>query len=867
LCSVGATAGAAPNPPRVLILPFQINATAERAYLKDEIPRVIGEQLAKDGAVLLSSKAESRLETDQAYGDRRFIQKMANQLEADHVIWGSLTWIGDKFSIDAQMQNMAAPVAPQLYSIEGQGIENLLISVRQLAQDIAAQLFRLQKIVEIRVTGNNRIEADAIIRKMRTRIGDIYRPDELTKELKSIYQMGYFDDVRIEADAKDQGQVVIVTVKEKPTVRRLGFKGNDAYNDDELKEAMSTKVGAVLNLFRIQKDVESIKDLYHEKNYHHASVEYKIHEMENNQARLEFIIEEGDKVMVRKISFVGNTAFADKKLKKYTKTREKGWLSWLTSSGELNQEDLDQDVANLTAFYHNNGYIQARVGEPQVEYKGESIEVTFKIDEGQRFRVGAIDLEGDILISKEALLAKTNIAKEEFYNRETLRKDVLALTDLYSDFGYAYAEIFPRINTDEEKLIVDIVFEMKKGKEVYFEEIIIGGNTRTRDKVIRRQLTVYEQELYSGSRLKQGVRNLHRLDYFEDVQVNTSRGSADDTMILKIDVTEKPTGAFSFGGGYSNVDNIFVTGSISQRNFLGKGQILNLKAHLGGRTTEFRLSFTEPWFLDIPLSLGIDAYAWEFDYDTYVKDSIGTGFRFGYPVWRYTRASIGYNFDITEVKDVDDDAPITIQELTGSNITSSVTLAGDYDSRDRPFLPSEGSRHSLSVEYAGLGGDFNFVRTIGDTGWYFPLFWGTVAFFRAKAGFVVPTGSDEFVPDYEKFYLGGIDSLRGFEWRDIALIDEAGNKRGGDIFVQGNAEFIFPIFKISGLAGVVFYDTGQVYDRDEGIDIGSLRSSAGAGVRWYSPLGPIRLEYGYILDPITGFGEGGRWEFAMGTSF
>ncbi|MBW2406512.1 MAG: outer membrane protein assembly factor BamA, partial [Deltaproteobacteria bacterium] len=456
--------------------------------------------------------------------------------------------------------------------------------------------------------------------------------------------------------------------------------------------------------------------------------------------------------------------------------------------------------------------------------------------------------------------------KETYYNREVVRNDVLALTDLYSDEGFAYADISPIIDKDFDNLKVNITYTIQKGNQVYFEYIIIGGNTKTRDKVIRRELNVYEQELYSGRKLKQSVRNLYRVDFFEDVKVNTVKGSTDDLMILKIDVTEKPTGTMSFGAGYSSQESVFGSISVSQRNLFGRGQILNAEGQIGGRTNLFRLSFTEPWLFDIPLSMGVELYNWETDYDTYDRKSLGGGIRFSYPVYAYTRASIRYNYDDADITNISENAAKSIKDLAGTNITSSITTGINYDSTNRRFNPSEGSKHSVSLKYAGLGGNVGFTKVLAETGWFWPLVMDTVGYLHGEAGYVTES-SGGILPDYERFYLGGINSVRGYEWREINVLDEDGNIIGGNKFVLFNAECIIPLLKQQGLVGVIFYDTGNVFNDDESIDLGTLRNSVGFGFRWYSPMGPIRFEYGYKLDVKEGEDSGGRWEFSMGSAF
>jgi outer membrane protein insertion porin family len=551
-------------------------------------------------------------------------------------------------------------------------------------------------------------------------------------------------------------------------------------------------------------------------------------------------------------------------------TSEAWFLSFITSDGDLDQEKLKQDVAILSAFYQNNGYINARVGEPEVVFTEEGINVTFKISEGDRYKVGKVRLTGEFVLPENKLRESLQLENEEFFSKAVMRQDVLALTDIYSDEGYAYSEIIPKINRRDQELLVDVTYDIKKGPLVYFEKIIVSGNTKTRDKVIRRELKVYEKELYSGKRMKRSMRNLYFLDFFEDIQVDTPKGSADDQMLLKINVKEKSTGAFSVGGGYSSVEQVYFTASISQKNLFGRGQILKLEASMGGLSQKYNLSFTEPWLFDIPLSGTVNVYNWNTDYDSYDKESSGAGVGLGYPVFDYTRTYLNYRFDSSKVSNVLNVAADSVKELTGTNITSSVTSSLVYDSRDRRANTKKGSKHSLSVEYAGLGGTIGYTKYTAETGWYLPLFWKFTGFVHGKGGYV-SQNSGMLLPDYEKFFIGGMNSMRGFTWQDLAPteINSSGQLAyvGGEKYVYFNTELRFPLVEEAGVIGLVFFDTGDVYAKDEAFALDNLRESAGFGFRWYSPMGPIRLENGYILDPKPGESNGGKWEFSMGTAF
>jgi len=851
---------------RVVVLPFDVYSQEDLSYMGVEIPGIILKQLAEDGAKVVDIHTAAGLLADVGTRTPDEFRRIGIQTGADYVVWGSLTWIGTKFSLDAKMVEAIGDRPPETFFTEGDGIENIFGTVKELARDIGLRIFKWKKIVDIRVEGNNRIEADAIRRQIQTKPGDLFQAGNLTNDLKAIYAMGYFDDVRILAEDQPGGKIIIFNVKEKATIRYIRVSGNRFYEDEKIKENLTVKTGSILNIFRIQNNIERIKALYKEKNFHNVRVTYEIEPRDNNQADLTFVIEEGVKLRIEKITFIGNSAFSQKELKGVMQTSEKGFFFWLTSSGELNKENLNQDVAKLSAFYHNKGYVDAKVGEPQVEFKDTWIEVVIKIEEGAQYRVGTFALSGDMIMPKEELLKKVKIINEKVYSREILRNDVLNLTDLYSDQGYAYADISPVVDRDPEKRVVNIIYQINKGRQVYFDRILIGGNTKTRDKVIRRELKVYEQELFSGTRLKEGIRNLYRLDYFEDVKVATPKGGSDDSMTLKIDVTEKPTGAFSFGAGYSTLNDFFVMGSISQRNFLGRGQTLQLKGEVGGRTDQYTLSFTEPWLFDIPLSAGFDIYNWNYDYDSYEKESWGGTIRFSYRIFDFTRVGIAYGYDRADIREIREFAAESIKDLEGINITSSITTSLTYDSRDRIFNPTEGSEHSLRFQYAGLGGNIGFSKVLAETGWYIPLYWGVVNFLHGKTGYVTEN-SGMLLPDYERFYLGGMNSVRGFDWRGIHALDENGAEIGGEKFVQFNFEILIPISKKLGVVGVLFYDTGNVYGQDESMTLSGLRQSVGYGIRWYSPLGPIRLENGYILEPREGESTGGRWEFSMGTAF
>lgn len=883
---------AAEGSARIMVLPFEIQSQKDMSYLKTQIPLIISGQLEKDGGVIIESEQTFLDETKPI--TLLQARDFGRSGHADYVVWGSLTRLGKRISLDVKLLNTVSDQGPEYLYAEGEDIENLLSTVNQVAVSIGTRVFKLEAISEISILGNERIETDAILKVIKSKAGDRFQKAKLSEDLKNVFAMGYFEDIRIEADRSGQGTKVIFSVKEKPTVHKIKVKGNKALDSEKILKEVTITPGSILNSFKIKSNIRQIESLYQDKHYHNTKVTYKTYPKENNQADLEFVIEEGEKVLIKTITFEGASAFNNKKLKKLMKTKKKGFFSWLTSSGVLDMADLNSDLANIGGQYQREGFIDVKIGDPKIEYEGKWIFVTIKIDEGLQYKTGVVSINGELIEPKEKLLGKLAITKEKFCNKEIIQQDVMVLTDVYSDKGYASAGIHPRLNRHPETLTADIEFDISKGGLVYFDRIIIGGNLVTRDKVIRRQLQVHEQELFSGTKMKRSVRNLYRMDYFEDVKVNTRRGSTDDTMDLLIDVKEKPTGTFTFGMGYSSQDKLFGTLAVAKRNLFGRDQTLNLQGEFGDKSNKYSMSFTEPWLFDIPLSAQVELMDWEREYDYYDKRTLGGALKFGYPVFDYTRLYVSYAYEINDISNVQLGADQVTYDLLGEFVTRSTTTTLHYDSRDRAYnaQATQGSDCSVSVEYAGgpLGGDISFTKYKMSLGRYFPLVTRFIGFLHGEGGFV-KKNSDGLLPSYETFFLGGMNSVRGFGWQDISLwedyeyqdtdsdgelmVDADGNpvmisgkaQVGGKKYIQFNVELLRPLFKTEGFLGLLFFDAGQVFEENDHMKTGDLRKSWGFGIRWYSPIGPIRFERGYIIDPQEGEPTNGKWDFTMGGTF
>ena len=853
---------------RVMVLPFEVNTMEDLAYLEQEIPKIISRNLAAEGAVMVESPVTVVLK------DLESIRTIGVENAADYVIWGSFTMIGQQFSLDVRLLEPFGEAAIASIGAEGEGLATLSAKIGDLSQDLMVRLFDLVEVAEIVIEGNERIETDAIRPNISTQVGETYLPKRIDDDLKAVYQMGFFTDVRITTQDVEAGRRLIFSVKEKPTILGVGISGNQEFDDEKIRENLTLKAGSVLNLARVRTNAEIIEDLYKEEDFHNVQVEYRVTQLENNQVNVEFEIAEGKKLDIKTIKFVGNHTFDDGDLKGAMRTKEKSWLlSWLTGAGDLDLEKLNQDVIAIAAFYQNHGFINIKVSDPEVVFKEDAIEITIKVAEGDRYRLGQVGVGGDLIRPKEELIEQLSITDDEYFNRSLLQKDVIRLTDLYGDDGYAYAKVIPRTVPDPKTLTVDVEFMITKNQLVFIEEIVIGGNTKTRDKVIRRELKVYEQEIYSQTALKKGIQRLHGLGFFEDIKFNSLKGETEDQIILKIDVAEKPTGTIQFGGGFSNASSLFGAFSIDQKNLFGRGQMLAASVEIGGTAQYFDVSFSEPWLFDIPLSVGFNTYRSrnEFNDYGYEKESFGAKVFAGYPVFRRTRLYMEYLYDDSEIDITNrSEATDNIQNLEGNNVTSSITGRLRYDSRNKSFNATKGSAHEIKVEYAGLGGDFTYTKTRATTAWYIPLWWKLTGYWRGQLGWLDDRGR---TPDYALFFLGGADTVRGVEPKDVSpeeTNDEGETTlTGGEVMMAFNHELHYPIGEELGLVAVAFVDIGDIWRNANDVEVryGDMVKTVGGGVRWLSPMGPLRLEYGYVFDSGESDAEGGKFEFTMGSKF
>jgi outer membrane protein insertion porin family len=851
-------------------LPLKVHALSDKEKLAEKFDQIIGNSISGRNMTMIERDTTFKAIAVSAWPPpMTSIAPLLPEGYRGNVVVGSITRLGNILSLDLAVHDLSDPAATSHFFKEIKADDDPASALTEMIDQIDAFSTRHQFIAAITVTGNRRIDTGAIRRKIESRPGDLYKVTALRQDLKNVFSMGYFTDIQISSEETQKGHEVTFQVIEKDIVSKVKIAGNDNLDEDSIREVIKIKSSSLVNDEQIRESIANIRNLYREDGY--FSCQVKVEQVSSRKDRVDLIfqIEEGEKIYIKDIIFTGNKAFSDRQIRKSIITTKKGWFSFISDSGLLNKEKLSMDAARLTAFYHNNGFVEAKVGEPEVIKKDSWLYVYFNIEERQRYVCGSVELSGD-LIEEEAILKElVKIDEEEFFNRTVLRQDVLRITDFYAEKGYAFADVIPSTAKNPAERTVDLNFRINKGPLVRIDRISIKGNTRTRDKIIRREIMLKEGGLFNAEELKESNQRLARIDFFEDVNISPEPGIDDTLMNLSVEVKEKPTGTFSVGAGYSTVEKMTFMGEISENNLMGRGQRLAANVHLSSTATKFKIDFTEPHIFDSQVLLGTSLYNWEREYDEYTKDSVGFTIRLGYPLWELWNLSTSYGYDDTMLLDV---GPFASQEILDSmnfHVTSYIQLGVSRDTRNRMYGATDGSSNLLTIKYAGggLGGDNSFTKTEATTGWYFPITENTAFHPKLTGGFLVGN-SKGHLPVYEKFYLGGLSSIRSFDYGEISPRDPnfPFDRIGGTKMWYSNFEYVFPIAKNQGLTGVIFYDIGNVYGTDEGWNFSEYKHAAGAGFRWMSPIGPLRLEWAKNLDPV-GFEKPDGWEFSIGGMF
>ncbi len=774
----------------------------------------------------------------------------------------------------------------------------VLLALCALPEPIAAQGFDGSRQIEkVRFRGNRKVEDDAIRVNLLTKPGGTLDLAKVREDIRAVWKMGFFADVRVEAEITPTGGLIVVfAVTEKPSVRRVWVSGNEELDLDKINEELDLKTDSILNVPKVKQNQEKIRELYVREGFYLASVDYELRPVNESEVDVWYFVRENAKVEVREVSFIGNKAFSDDELKSLMATQTAGPLSSVSGSGVYREDAFERDLLILSAHYFNNGYVQVKLGTPQVRLSRDKryMYLSIPIDEGPVFTIGSIDFTGDLIGPKEDYFERLTLEKGEIFNRSKIGADLVALNDYYGDKGYAYVNIQPQTPLNIEKRTVDLAFDVEKGKKVYFERINISGNSKTRDKVIRREMKVAEGDLYSQTNLDISRRRVEALGYFEKVEVSTRRGSSDELMIVNVEISERPTGTFQIGAGFSSVESFIAQAQISQNNLFGRGQTLSLQAQLSNLRQIFTIRFVEPYFLDTRWTFAFDLFNQNRSINLFSREAKGGSLTWGYPISFETRAFLTYKLEEVRVATggtgfsnfgSSTQVPIasgSVANLFRGGITSSVQASLSYDSRNNRLFPTAGWYHRGFVEVAesALGSQNVFIRYGAFSRQYWNIFKKVVFVTNAEFG-VVTSRNPLGVPIVERFLLGGITDVRGFTPRSlgpqlrVSQVGDTGQPLGeqilgGNLKLVWNSELQFPLFEQVQISGVLFFDAGNAYNLEDRYCTGAgranvspkvdpcfdfprsitkgLRSSVGFGFRWFSPIGPLRFEWGLPLD-------------------
>ncbi len=741
----------------------------------------------------------------------------------------------------------------------------LFIFCTSVASEIGLKK-NLFKIDKIEIVGSKRVEPEAILEKMLVKKGSLLSNYSLRDDIETIYQMRYFESVEAHQLTKGGKNILQIRVKEKPIISKIYFEGNDELSNDDLKEQIKTKEFSILDINTIKSDLLAIQKFYESKGYYLASADYDLKSV-NDGAGMHLIlkVKEYDQVHVKKISFIGNKQLVDGEIKKFMQTREEGLFSFMSGSGNFKEFDFQTDIERIKYLYKSKGYLQINVGSPMVTVSEDKkwIFITIKINEGPKFSINSVSYEGDLLFSEEELSENTKLKAEETYSEEVLRQDILKLTEMYQDKGYAFANVLRNLSIVPGENKVNIQFSFEKGRIAYFGKIFVKGNTKTRDKVVRRELNIEEGMKYSGSKLRRSKENVNRLGFFEpgSVVFNTiASPDRDDVLDVEISIKERQTGQITLGAGYSTATKTFIQASIAQNNFRGLGQTLNFNFSWANRQQIYNIGFTEPYLFDTKWTAGADVYrSINRLIRSFNSKKEGGDIRVGYPVFDYTRLFFTLKGEkVTISENINPTIDPDLENGTTLSLKSSLV----YDRRNNIFEPTNGYYGNASVEHAGLAGDQKWFKASLEGRLYKPIWKDIIFKTRMRAQQIWDT-SDRPVPRLERFTLGGARNLRGYNIEDVGprqfytqnadgdTLNEYLNN-GGQFSLLSSFELEAPLVKDAGIKWVLFFDAGNVYETSFDNDESDIKANYGFGFRWFSPIGILRFEFGYPLNKIKG---------------
>ncbi len=734
-----------------------------------------------------------------------------------------------------------------------------------------------QEIVEVKVLGNKMVSESVIISKVKTKKGEVFSTKVINDDLSRLYDSGYFTLISIDVEEVENGVRVDFIVKEKPMLKEIIFTGNKKIKSSRLKKKMESVEGEVLNEYQVKDDIETIKEYYESKGFSLAKIDYEISIDESTgRAIVTVHIEEGLRIHIAEIKFEGNEALSARQIIKVMRTRK----DTLFSSGILKEEQFKADLENILRLYRSHGYLDVKILDVVRDYneEGTKVWITIKISEGDKYYVGTISVSGNDEYPTEKIMSLMKLKTGAIFNPDIFERDMAAVRDFYNAEGYLDARVRTSTSLDSETGRMDVSYKISRGDISYVRRVDIRGNTRTKDIVVRREVTVYPGEVCDSVKLKRSRDRLQNLGYFEFVDVSIRPTDIKHEKDVIVEVKEQKTGEIGFGAGYSSIDYLIGFVEISQSNFditnfpyfVGGGQKLRLRADIGSKRQDYLISFTEPWFMGRRLSVGFDLFQRTRKYYSKYFDEKRRGFniRLGKSLGAFNRADLAYSYQQVDIAHVSDDASDEIKQEAGKRYVGTVALALVRDTRDSWLFPTRGYRLMIRPEVAGVGGNTKFTKLTASGSVYFPLFWEHIIRVGARAGVVEQYGDNTRVPIFDRFFLGGATTVRGFEYRAISPRDSNDEPIGGKTMGMATIEYTFPL--ITRVRGAFFYDTGAVFKNAGEFHLDQLNGSVGLGVRLKLPIGPIQVDYGIpvITDSVNEDERGdGRFSFSMGTTF
>ncbi|HET6674190.1 MAG TPA: outer membrane protein assembly factor BamA [Nitrospiraceae bacterium] len=735
------------------------------------------------------------------------------------------------------------------------------------------------KAVEIR--GNKHIELDAIQGRLTIRAGDPYTAAALRAQIRVLYDTGFFEDVQVETDTTADGVTVIFVVREKPFITEIVFDGNESLSDDKLKEKLTIKSQSFLDQQQAKESADKIRLAYQEDGYYNCEVIPVIQTVEEDRKRLTFFIKEGEKARIKSVTYEGMRALTKDEAFKVTATRE--WIPWyglitqfklpslLSDAGILKREEVVNDIERIRELYLNKGYMNVQISQPEIELSEDKkwFMVHYSVVEGEPFTVAEVGFRGNTVFEDSELREGLGIRSGEIFQRAKIRSEITRITDLYGARGYAFADVIPNVVSDNERKTATIILNVKEGEMMRIREIHINGNDKTRDNVIRRELRVDEQDVIDTTALKRSFQRLNNLNFFETVEILPQQVEA-DKVDLNVKVKEKPTGQFSIGGGFSTLDQLVAIADITEGNLGGRGWLGRVRGQLGQRRTLGLITFRNPYVNDSYNSLQLDVYRTMTNYITYFESKSGASVAWSRWLSEYVNGSVSFFGEQLEYRDPQpgicpDQIPLVCNQL-GTQSSTGFRTSLFRDTRDYYLDPRTGWRFTVGVDYAtpALGGTNNFVKYYADVIKYTPLMYDTRFSVRVRYGVAEGLG-DRPIPLTERFFVGGINTMRGFVFGRAGPVTPSGSLLGAASQLIINNDFIFTISSEAKLNGVIFFDYGKGFDDNESVNF-NLRPTAGIEGRWISPFGPLRAAYGINLDPNPNERKG-VFEFTIGSLF